>query len=83
MEVRFSVVHIRIILILKVQCSSGWHPKELITHAQKLHLMGIIHIVHKRFSFEHIQKNLLEFSLKSSCLHPLFGPLFTPYPLFD
>jgi len=27
--------------------------------------------------------HLLEFSLKSSCLHPLFGPLFTPYPLFE
>jgi hypothetical protein len=25
----------------------------------------------------------LEFSLKSSCLHPLFGPLFTLYPLFE
>jgi hypothetical protein len=26
---------------------------------------------------------LIEFSLKSSCLHPVFGPLFTPYPLFE
>jgi hypothetical protein len=26
---------------------------------------------------------IIEFSLKSSCLHPVFGPLFTPYPLFE
>jgi hypothetical protein len=26
---------------------------------------------------------VIEFSLKSSCLHPVFGPLFTPYPLFE
>jgi hypothetical protein len=25
---------------------------------------------------------IIESSLKSSCLHPVFGPLFTPYPLF-
>jgi len=25
----------------------------------------------------------IEFSLKSSSLHPVFGPLFTPYPLFE
>jgi len=24
---------------------------------------------------------IIEFSLKSSCLHPVFGPLFTAYPL--
>jgi hypothetical protein len=24
-----------------------------------------------------------EFSLKSPCLHPVFGPPFTPYPLFE
>jgi len=31
------------------------------------------------------QKNplILELSLKSSCLHPIFGPLFTPYALFE
>jgi hypothetical protein len=26
---------------------------------------------------------LIEFSLKSPCLHPVFGPPFTPYPLLD
>jgi hypothetical protein len=25
---------------------------------------------------------MLELSIKSSCLHPLFGPPFTSYPLF-
>jgi len=27
--------------------------------------------------------NPIELSLKSPCLHPVFGPAFTPYPLFQ
>jgi len=25
----------------------------------------------------------IEFSVKSPCLHPIFGPPFNPYPLFE
>jgi hypothetical protein len=28
-------------------------------------------------------KNILELSLKSPCLHPVFGPPFIPYSLFQ
>jgi len=31
----------------------------------------------------HILIHILEFSLKSPCLHPVFGPPFIPYALFE
>jgi len=27
--------------------------------------------------------HLIELSIKYRCLHPIFGPAFTPYPLFQ
>jgi hypothetical protein len=36
-----------------------------------------------RIGLEPFRVYVIEFSLKLLCLHPVFGPPFTPYPLFE
>jgi hypothetical protein len=40
-------------------------------------------VLHSKFYMKLGSSRFWEFSLKSLCLHPVFGPPFTPHPLFD
>ncbi len=47
-----------------------------------LRFVKISHTLEACRGLEKLWCNVLG-TLKSSCLHPVFGPLFTPYPLFE
>jgi hypothetical protein len=69
-------------------------PLQFKTHAQEgnsVFLKLFVSIFYKIFSEEdwkmytyiYIYKiNIIELSIKSPCLHLVFGPHFTPYPFF-
>jgi hypothetical protein len=67
--------------LLRCTCSADLHPAVV----QGIFFPGelVQNLDLEKFIYRDIYIYILELSLKSPCLHPLFGSAFTPYPLFE